>query len=145
MRIGFGFKILQKNLKDALRRLKPYRSEKCREEDVHVYYFPQTWGGTQLGFGGIGGAAITTAPTLIVCGPSHDDFVVYFGGRFAYYVTDITSRTFNELQAALKEQYLPSIRRAKDLGWLEGALSYDYENDRLPSPKVRLDHRRKMQ
>lgn len=31
-----------------------------------VYMFPQTWGDTSLGFGGMGGQAITTALTTII-------------------------------------------------------------------------------
>jgi hypothetical protein len=48
--------------------------------------FRQTWGSTALGFGGIGGMAITPAYTVIVsCDRSHAS-AVYFGGRFAYLV-----------------------------------------------------------
>lgn len=47
--------------------------------------FPQTWGSTALGFGGIGGAAMTPAYTVLVQGPSQE-VAVYWGGRFAYLV-----------------------------------------------------------
>lgn len=52
--------------------------------DVEIYSFPQTWSSTALGFGGIGGQAITSAQTtVVICG---NEACVYFGGRFAYKV-----------------------------------------------------------
>lgn len=45
--------------------------------------FPETWGSTALGFGGIGGQAMTTAYTVVL---SVDDahYLVYWSGRHAY-------------------------------------------------------------
>lgn len=57
--------------------------------DVHVAaMFPQVWGSTALGFGGIGGQAMTTAYTVVVESPRAGTFAVYFGssGRIAYLV-----------------------------------------------------------
>lgn len=45
--------------------------------------FTQAWGSTALGFGGIGGAAVTEAYTVVLQGPT-GDLAVYFGGRLAY-------------------------------------------------------------
>ena len=47
--------------------------------------FDQTWGSTALGFGGIGGDAMTQARTYVFI-PMVDgeDCIVYFAGRFAY-------------------------------------------------------------
>lgn len=50
--------------------------------DITVYSFPQTWGSTALGFGGVGGAAMTTAQTVVIT--LDRDACVYFGGRLAY-------------------------------------------------------------
>lgn len=50
--------------------------------DIEWYAFPQVWGSTALGFGGMGGQMITTAQTFIVIGDS--EAYVYFGGRYAY-------------------------------------------------------------
>lgn len=47
--------------------------------------FPQTWGSTALGFGGVGGAAMTPAYTVVVQGPGGEQ-VVYWSGRFAYVI-----------------------------------------------------------
>lgn len=49
-----------------------------------VAMFPQTWGSTALGFGGIGGASMTTAYTVILSSHQTGEYLVYFGGRFAY-------------------------------------------------------------
>ncbi len=49
--------------------------------------FPQTWGSTALGFGGIGGAAMTPAYTVVVHGPRFER-AVYFNGSFAYMVLE---------------------------------------------------------
>jgi hypothetical protein len=56
-----------------------------RDEDVEVIMFPQTWGSTALGYGGMGGAAVTSAYTVIVT--DHSVSCVYFGeGELAYRV-----------------------------------------------------------
>jgi hypothetical protein len=82
---------------------------KCRprEDQCEVYLFPQTWGSTALGFGGVGGAAMTTAYTVIVV---HDNAAaVYFGGGLAYVVTKPNSLFFEDIKnhsiAAVRGQY----------------------------------------
>lgn len=70
------------SVKDTVKYVKKTRNLEAREIDVVM--FPQTWGSTALGFGGIGGRAITTAYTVVIShGRTH---VVYFNGRFAYKV-----------------------------------------------------------
>ena len=70
----------------------PYRLEYSKGEtptieDFEIYVFEQTWGSTALGFGGIGGQAITAATTYVFVPISvEQDCFVYFGGRFAYAV-----------------------------------------------------------
>lgn len=60
-------------------------SRRPRDEDVEVVMFPQTWGSTALGYGGMGGAAVTSAYTVIVS--DHSVSCVYFGeGELAYKV-----------------------------------------------------------
>ena len=64
--------------------------EKTRKHsfyDLSVYsMFPQTWGSTALGFGGIGGQAITSAYVCIIESNLIGCFAVYFGGRLAYVI-----------------------------------------------------------
>jgi hypothetical protein len=54
-----------------------------RDLIVHAM-FPQTWSSTALGFGGVGGQAITSAYTVIIESEQGLGFCVYFGGRLAY-------------------------------------------------------------
>ena len=55
-----------------------------RDLIVHAM-FPQSWSSTALGFGGLGGQAITPAYTVIIESGKHGlGFCVYFNGKFAY-------------------------------------------------------------
>jgi len=56
-------------------------------DDFEIHIFEQIWGSTSLGFGGIGGQAMTSATTYVFiprCGIQK--CFVYFAGRFAYAV-----------------------------------------------------------
>ena len=56
-------------------------------DDFELYTFEQTWGSTALGFGGVGGQAITSAITYVFIPISiNQKCFVYFAGRFAYAV-----------------------------------------------------------
>jgi hypothetical protein len=56
--------------------------------DFGVYaMFPQTWGSTALGHGGMGGAAVTTAYTVVLECRATEEFLVYFGGQWCYTVS----------------------------------------------------------
>ena len=72
--------------------------------DCEVVMFPQTWSSTALGFGGVGGQAITSAYTVVVECVRTGCQAVYFGGRFAYLVkarpTDEQVRCFRAHLAA---------------------------------------------
>lgn len=59
------------------------RTRRPDSYDCSVYSFPQGWSSTALGFGGIGGQAMTTAQTTVVICESHSA-AIYFGRRFAY-------------------------------------------------------------
>lgn len=73
------------------RRIK--KTRKHSAYDISVYaMFPQTWGSTALGFGGIGGQAMTPAYTVIVESNFTGGFCVYFGGRFAYRVKNLNQK-----------------------------------------------------
>ena len=55
--------------------------------DFGVYaMFTQTWGSTALGHGGMGGAAMTTAYTVVLECSHTKEFLVYFGGEMCYKV-----------------------------------------------------------
>lgn len=56
--------------------------------DFWVYaMFPQTWGSTALGHGGMGGASVTTAYTIVLECSATQEYLVYFGGQFCYKVS----------------------------------------------------------
>lgn len=62
-----------------------------------VGMFPQLWGSTALGFhGSIGGAAMTTAYTIII---KHENkYAVYFGGKFAYSVENPNDKFMEDMK-----------------------------------------------
>jgi hypothetical protein len=63
------------------------KSRKHSLYDLTVYsMFPQTWSSTALGFGGIGGQAISSAYVCVIESRLVGDFAVYFGGQFAYVI-----------------------------------------------------------
>ena len=58
--------------------------------DVTLYSFPQTWGSTALGFGGIGGQMITQAQTTVIMVSTTREYgAVFFGGEFAYSIENV--------------------------------------------------------
>ena len=85
------------------------KKRKHLDYEVGVYaMFPQTWGSTALGFGGIGGQAITDSYTVVIESLQILGFCVYFGGRFAYRIDkpndqfwkDIAEHTLSEVSGA---------------------------------------------
>lgn len=73
--------------------------------EITCYHFPQTWGSTALGFGGMGGAAMTSAITSVVL--CHGVAAVFFGGRHAYTVRDSALLTED-----LRNFNMPSVSEA---------------------------------
>jgi hypothetical protein len=67
--------------------------------DLTVYsMFPQTWSSTALGFGGIGGQAITSAYVCIIESDLVGGFAVYFGGRFAYVINRPNEKFIEDIE-----------------------------------------------
>jgi len=75
--------------------------EKSRKHSMHdltVYsMFAQTWPSTALGFGGIGGQAITSAYVCVIESNLIGQFAVYFGGRLAYVIKRPTGKFFEDI------------------------------------------------
>lgn len=73
---------------------------KTRRPEIYdlrdVVVFQQTWGSTALGFGGIGGAAMTSANVVVVTGPGGHRSV-YFGGRLAYLIRRPNRQFFEDV------------------------------------------------
>lgn len=82
-----------------------------------VAMFSQTWGSTAMGFGGIGGAAMTAAYTVIIRGPAND-YAVYWHGRLGYRVDP---RTSDKAQVAA---FLADTARAATAGRREAVKLY---------------------
>lgn len=53
-------------------------------DDGDLYMFDQTWASTALGFGGMGGSAMTKATTYVFVPRELATAYVYFDGQFAY-------------------------------------------------------------
>lgn len=61
--------------------------ERPTVNDFEIHVFEQTWGSTTLGFGGMGGQAMTTANTYVFVPVNvNQSCFVYFAGGFAYAV-----------------------------------------------------------
>ena len=63
-----------------------YRIAGVNFDEGNLIDFDQLWASTALGFGGIGGSALTTARTYVFIPEAYDVAYVYFGDRFAYAV-----------------------------------------------------------
>lgn len=74
-----------------------------------VDLFTQMWGSTTLGFGGIGGASMTEAYTVVITGRDYISWV-FFNGHFAYRVP-YTCETFRE---DLRDRRVLSVKQAKE-------------------------------
>lgn len=68
-----------------------------------VGFFPQTWGSTALGFGGIGGAAVTTAYTVVL--KMNNYYAVFFSDSLAYTIQDPKPQFFEDM----KNQRMASV------------------------------------
>ena len=71
--------------------------------------YPQLWGSTALGFGGIGGQAMTIAYTTVFYDQGRHYAMVFFDSRLAYIVSEPTEAFW----ADLKEHKLLSVDKAK--------------------------------
>ena len=79
-------------------------------DDFELYTFEQVWGSTALGFGGVGGQAMTSARTYvfipIAC---NQKCFVYFAGRFAYAV-DYSEKFMEDVLAGNMESVAGSSK-----------------------------------
>lgn len=70
-------------------------------DEIDIRMFSQTWGSTALGFGGIGGAAMTDAYTVVV--RYSRPAAVYFAGRFAYLIENPNEKFDEDLRRGVME------------------------------------------
>lgn len=71
---------------------------KIYPNDLEVYMFPQVWGDTSLGFGGIGGQMVCSALTTIMGDAQNNVWGVFFGECCAYIVTDPTPQFWEDIR-----------------------------------------------
>lgn len=64
-----------------------YLQSKGVPTDGKLYDFDQMWASTALGFGGVGGSAMTWARTYVFIPKGIEEAYVFFGDRFAYKTT----------------------------------------------------------
>ncbi len=86
------------------------------QRDITIRHFPQIWGSTALGFGGMGGASMSEAYTTIVF-LNNTIAAVYFGGGFAYsvmvnevFMKDVTACRAGSISDAQKNYEVISTR-----------------------------------
>lgn len=85
------------------------KSAKHTEYHITLFaMFAQAWSSTSLGFGGIGGQAITSAYTVILESDQGAGFCVYFGGQFAYRI----EKPNNAFLEDISRRYMAPVRDA---------------------------------
>lgn len=93
----------------------PNAERRPNYDDVEVYMFKETWGSTALGYGGIGGAAMTPAYTVIVVSPSTFEACVYWGcGRLGYNLDLLDEKElsiFNEMLQRKSSTKVSQLRK----------------------------------
>lgn len=96
---------------DALNATTPaVRRPTTRDFTVYAMY-PQLWGSTALGHGGMGGASMSTAYTVVLECMDTQEYLVYFGGQLCYTVSR-RSANFNVFIEDCKNQCLASKHKS---------------------------------
>lgn len=89
------------------------RHRRPEAEELEVTLYRQTWGSTALGYGGLGGAAMTSAYTVVV--ETRAQACVYFGtGPLAYrcVFADMTPDQLAQWRADRDDRQLSGRRQA---------------------------------
>lgn len=100
---------------DALSRFQLHIERDVAFEEVTVYSWPQVWTNTTCGFPGIGGAALTSAQTVVVMLGGSGPVCVYHAGRFAYLV----QRPGKHFWLGMTVYHLPGADEAERIKRLE--------------------------
>lgn len=81
--------------------------------DIELHLVSQTWGSTACGWGGIGGAAITTAYTLVITNKHLNAAFIYWAGKLAY-VVDMDKKYQTLITGESGYSALPGLNRVKE-------------------------------
>ena len=128
--------------KDILYRMDYSKEDKhfrVSVDDFAMYIFEQTWGSTALGFGGIGGQAMTTANTYVFIPVTcHQNCFVYFDGRFAYqvpysksFMEDVRNhsmKSVNQSRLYIKEVFQKLLKVAQSIVIIVVCMKYVLKN-----------------
>lgn len=101
-----NLELLEYKSKNILRQID---NEKYKKLNLVADVFLQTWSSTALGFGGIGGQAISEAYTTVFGDVLKNVYVIFFGNRLAYIVENPTEKFFTDL----KFRMLVSVDKSK--------------------------------
>jgi hypothetical protein len=66
-------------------------------QNIDVYSFPQLWGSTTCGFGGVGGCAMTRAQTIVLISDCRSKVAVFIHGKLAYKINKPNKKFFQDL------------------------------------------------
>jgi hypothetical protein len=86
------------------------RRPTARDFTVYAMY-PQTWGSTALGHGGIGGSSMSTAYTVVLECMDTQEYLVYFGSQLCYTVSR-RSDNFTKFKEDIMNQCLASKHKS---------------------------------
>ena len=107
--------LIQERFWNAIKDLDFIQNTKYYPE-FEVYVFPQTWGSTALGFGGIGGQAITSAYTTVIEELTFGIWGVFFGNRLADVIESPNDSFLEDLRRGNMSDYAMAGKyRRKDL------------------------------
>lgn len=85
------------NISELIENLKTIDEKLGHRGDIlSIETFSQTWGSTALGFGSIGGDALTTTNTTVIR-LGNGQWPVFFGSRLAYVVENPTKEFHEDL------------------------------------------------
>ena len=101
-----NLELLEYRTKNILRQID---NEKYKKLNLVADVFLQTWSSTALGFGGVGGQAISEAYTTVFGDTLKNVYVIFFGNELAYIVENPTEKFF----ADLKFRMLASVDKSK--------------------------------
>lgn len=88
-------------IEEDMRRMDP-------EDEFDIYMFEHTWASTALGFGGIGGSAMTAETTFVLIPCYREVAYVFFGANFAYKIDG-----YNDLfKEDLRKHRMASVRES---------------------------------
>lgn len=88
------------------------KSSRHNEYHISIHaMFPQTWSSTALGFGGMGGQAITSAYVIVLKSEQGAGYCVYFAGRFAYRIEEPSAHFYSDI----RERRMADVAGAKKL------------------------------